>query len=99
MSTLPSPLNVSGKVVAYFTASFCGPCQHIKPKFEEITQRYKNKIQFFKFELSDHQELADHLQVHNVPTFFFIQDGHILEQFSGANEARLRSTVAKLSAL
>jgi len=96
----PTVVNVEqGKSVLYFTAAFCGPCQRIKPIFENLNHQHGNKIKFYKMEIGENQEIADQLNVTTVPTFFFIKEGQIKDTFSGANEALLKSHVAKLLAL
>ncbi|MBX9668551.1 MAG: thioredoxin [Candidatus Obscuribacterales bacterium] len=37
-------------VLVDFTASWCGPCQQLKPKIEQLAQEFKGKILFTKVE-------------------------------------------------
>ena len=88
-----------GKSVLYFTSVHCGPCQRIKPVFEELGKQYNGQIKFYKLEMSENDAIADQLKVTSVPTFFFINKGQILTKFSGANEQLLKNNLTKLSAL
>ena len=88
-----------GKSVLYFTSVHCGPCQRIKPVFEELGKQYNGQIKFYKLEMSENDAIADQLKVTSVPTFFFINKGQIIAKFSGANEQLLKSNLIKLSVI
>jgi thiol-disulfide isomerase/thioredoxin len=95
-----SVVNVEeGKSILYFTASWCGPCQKIKPIYESVKKQYDSNIKFYKMDLSNNQDIADKLKVTSIPTFFFINDGQLMFQFTGGNESLLKSYTAKLSSL
>jgi thioredoxin len=99
-SSSKSVVNVEeGKSILYFTASWCGPCQKIKPIYESLIKQYDSKIKFYKMELNNNQDIADKLKVTSIPTFFFIKNGQIIDQFTGGNESLLKSYTAKLSSL
>jgi thioredoxin 1 len=88
-----------GKSVLYFTSVHCGPCQRIKPVFEKLSEQYHSQIKFYKLEMSENDQIADQLRVTSVPTFFFIKEGSIIHQFSGANDQLLKTQVSKLASL
>ena len=88
-----------GKSVLYFTSVHCGPCQRIKPVFEELGKQYNGQIKFYKLEMSENDSIADQLKVTSVPTFFFINKGQIVAKFSGANEQLFKNHVVNLSGL
>jgi len=102
---MSSSILSEGKHIIDFSAySFCIPCRRIKPVYEELEKKY-NTINFItvetdkEYETDDYQKLIDKYQVESVPTFVFIKDGETIEQFSGANEKRLREATQKLNDL
>lgn len=79
-------------VVVDFTASWCGPCQQIAPVFKELAQENKDVV-FLKVDVDENKETAEHCGVSSMPTFQFYRSGNKIDEFSGADEDRLRSKI------
>ena len=61
------------RVVAWFTASWCGPCKAVTPHIEKLSESVKN-VNFLKIDIDDNQELAEYHVVGSVPTFIMFTD-------------------------
>merc|ERR1719193_1988453 len=64
----------SPKLVAMFTASWCGPCNTVKPKFKELAGS-KTDIKFVLVDVDENGETAEKFDVSSMPTFMFFKDG------------------------
>ena len=80
-------------VVVDFSAEWCKPCKAMAPLLEEMAKTYSDTV----FVSVDIDVLGDHLldatEVKSVPTFKLFLNSKLLFEFSGANEARLRSRI------
>ncbi|CAL8075438.1 unnamed protein product [Calicophoron daubneyi] len=81
-------------VVLDFFATWCGPCKKIAPVLEAISKEHPG-VKFAKIDVDTDQDSTEHFNITGMPTFVFFKNGAELERFSGANEATLRSTIAK----
>lgn len=82
-------------VVVDFGATWCGPCKRIAPLFDQLAVTH-NDVCFLKVDVDEAQDVASTLGVSSLPTFLFLRRGRTLETFSGADSARLESTIARL---
>ena len=64
-------------------ATWCGPCQHMKPFLEELATTYKDDYVFTQVNIDEAQELAIELQVTSVPTFLFYKHGKLVAREIG----------------
>lgn len=62
-------------VVVDAYAVWCGPCQHMGPIFEELSDELKAKYKFVKLNIDEARDLAIDFGVSSVPTFIFLKDG------------------------
>ncbi|XP_060887107.1 thioredoxin-like [Labrus mixtus] len=77
-------------VVVDFTATWCGPCQQIGPKFVEESKKPENKnVIFLKVDVDEADDVSVHCGIQSMPTFQFYKNGMKLDEFSGANAAML----------
>lgn len=58
-------------------ATWCGPCQLVKPIFEELEKELGDTYLFAEINVDDAFELAVKFGITSVPTFVFIKDGKI----------------------
>ncbi len=55
-----------------FYADWCGPCKMIAPVLEELSQEYEGKIDIFKVNTEEQQELAGAFGIRSIPSLLFI---------------------------
>ncbi|XP_066537319.1 thioredoxin b [Hoplias malabaricus] len=73
-------------VVVDFTATWCGPCRMIGPKFKELSEKPENaNVVFLKVDVDDASDVAAHCEIKCMPTFHFYKNGKKIDEFSGAN--------------
>lgn len=85
----------SGRLLAIdFTATWCGPCKMIGPRFEAMESEFKF-VDFAKVDVDDNQETAAQCGIRSMPTFKFYRAGLQIAEFSGADENRLRAILAE----
>ena len=59
-------------VLIDFYATWCGPCRVLEPILEELDKEYDGKIDIYKVNTEDEQELAGAFGVMSLPTLLFI---------------------------
>jgi len=79
-------------VVVDFSATWCGPCRAIAPFYEELAKKTPNAV-FIHVDIDELADAPDVSDVSGVPTFKFYKNNTLITQFSGANQAKLQSTV------
>ncbi|XP_063075296.1 thioredoxin-like [Engraulis encrasicolus] len=79
-------------VVVDFTATWCGPCQHIAPIFKSLSEKYTNVV-FLKVDVDDAADVASSCDIKCMPTFHFYKNSAKVEEFSGSNAAKLEELV------
>ena len=82
-------------IVVDFTASWCGPCQMIKPHFEKMSEDYTDVV-FIKVDVDENADTAEKAGISCMPTFHFYKGGAKVEEMQGANVDGLKSHVEKL---
>ncbi|KAJ3028393.1 UNVERIFIED_CONTAM: Cytoplasmic thioredoxin isoenzyme 2 [Siphonaria sp. JEL0065] len=76
----------------------CGPCKAISPVFAQYADEFKN-IVFLKVDVDEVPEAAESAGIRAMPTFHFYQNGKKIEEIVGANPAKLKDAIQKVSEL
>jgi thioredoxin 1 len=63
----------NGNVLLYFTASWCGPCQKLKPILKSIAE----ELTVVEIDVDDHGDLADAHEVQGIPLLKYVVDGDV----------------------
>ena len=59
-----------------FYADWCGPCKLVAPILEELSDEYKGKVNIYKVNTEQEQELAGAFGIRSIPSMLFVpQDG------------------------
>lgn len=55
-----------------FYADWCGPCKMVAPVLEELSEEYKGKVDIYKVNTEDEQELAAVFGIRSIPSILFV---------------------------
>lgn len=55
-----------------FYADWCGPCKMVAPILEELATEYKDKVDIYKVNTEDEQELAAAFGIRSIPSILFV---------------------------
>mmetsp|Transcript_16058 Transcript_16058/g.15464 ORF Transcript_16058/g.15464 Transcript_16058/m.15464 type:complete len:135 (-) Transcript_16058:240-644(-) len=86
-------------VVVDFTASWCGPCVQIAPKFQRLSEEYPNVV-FIKVDVDKCPSIAKAYKVSAMPTFKFIKgkNNDLYDTVVGGDVTALTRNIIKYSA-
>ncbi|MEI6750436.1 MAG: thioredoxin [Bacteroidota bacterium] len=54
-----------------FYADWCGPCKMVAPILEELSEEYKGRLNIYKVDTEDQQELAAAFGIRSIPSMLF----------------------------
>ncbi|KAM7446377.1 Thioredoxin-like protein 1 [Porites harrisoni] len=81
-------------VVVDFTASWCGPCKSIAPKFASLSVKYPSAV-FLKVDVDKCEDIAIANNVSAMPTFKFFKGKVKVDEMTGADEKKLEEKIKK----
>jgi thioredoxin 1 len=55
-----------------FYADWCGPCKIVSPVLEDLAKDFDGKIDVFKVNTEEEQELASVFGIRSIPSFLFV---------------------------
>ena len=70
-------------ILVYFFATWCAPCKKLSEKFNELAEKYRDKLIVLKLNIDDLEEIAVEYDVTVMPSFTIVKEGKKLEHFFG----------------
>lgn len=55
-----------------FWAPWCGPCRVVGPIIDELSKEYAGKVNFYKVNTDEEQELAGVFGIRSIPSLLFV---------------------------
>ena len=81
-------------IIAFFHASWCGPCQRLSPIIDELADEYAGKVDIYKENVDDEEPLAKIFKVRSIPTLVYIPKGDVpTVQAGGKSKAELKELI------
>ena len=66
-----------------FWAEWCMPCKKIEPLLDQLSEEFKDKINFFKVNVDENPSLAAEYGIRGIPALFLFKNGEIVEKIIG----------------
>ncbi|MCK6648635.1 MAG: thioredoxin domain-containing protein [Bacteroidia bacterium] len=65
-------------VLVDFNAVWCAPCKQMSPWLDEIATEMKDKVTVLKLDVEENKQIADMLQIENLPTLLLYKNGKVV---------------------
>lgn len=75
-------ITLSRPAVVDFWAPWCAPCLRISPILDELAEKYGDKVDFYKMNIDENQQVAQDLRISSIPLVVFFPAGS--HPFKGA---------------
>ena len=80
-----------------FYAEWCGPCKMLAPVLEELSNELAGKVDVYKVNVDEEEELAMFFGIRSIPTLIFIETNGTLHRSQGAmGKPQLKEAIEKL---
>lgn len=85
-------------IVANFTASWCGPCQALKPIVDKLHEdpNYSD-VEIVRVDLDANGDIAQRYQISSVPTFVFFENSKEIDRVTGFSPPQFLAALGKLA--
>jgi thioredoxin 1 len=67
-----------------FWATWCGPCRALGPVVEEVSDEMADRIDVYKCDVDEQEELATRFHIVSIPTLILFKDGEPVHTMVGA---------------
>ena len=84
-------------VVIDFSATWCGPCQKIKPHFKLLAENHKDCV-FCYVDVDDCPDIAEEYDISKLPTFLIYKDKENCDEYVGGSEIKMKESIEKILA-
>ena len=62
-------------VLVDFYAEWCGPCQTMKPRILDVSERMGDDVKIVQIDIDKEKELATRFRIQSVPTLIIFKNG------------------------
>ena len=81
-----------------FYAPWCGPCRMLMPVLDELAKEYAGKVDIYKVNIEDEQQLAEEFGIRSIPTLLFIPKQGLPQTRLGAmQKSQLREVFDRMA--
>lgn len=95
LADFQSSIQGSKLSVVDFYATWCGPCKAMAPHLSKLVNEYPD-VGFYKVDVDESPDIAQHCQVSAMPTFVFAKNGELLGKVVGANPQGIEQGIKQL---
>ena len=90
--------SMTGLVILYFTAAWCGPCKALGPVLDKVAADYAPKgVMLAKYDVDANQAIAAQFRIQSIPTVYAVFQGQIVADLTPArSEGQLTRTLDQL---
>jgi len=74
-------------VLVDFYAPWCGPCQMMSPILQQVGAELKDKLLVVKINTDKNPQVAEAMQIRELPTLMLFKDGRPVERITGVRMA------------
>lgn len=78
-----SYLESSVPVILQAGASWCGPCNTLKPMLTEAAGQYEGKVKYVYCDVDKFPQVAQMLEITSIPQTYMIVNGDLVDEFGG----------------
>lgn len=80
-----------------FYAGWCGPCKMLAPLLEELSDEYAGRVDIYKVDVEQEEELAALFRVRSIPTLVYIpMDGQIRVTQGAVGKPQLKEAIENI---
>ena len=80
-----------------FYAGWCGPCKMLAPLLEEVSDEYAGRVDIYKVDVEQEEELAALFRVRSIPTLVYIpMDGQIRVTQGAVGKPQLKEAIENI---
>ena len=75
-------------LVAEFYAQWCAPCREMAPILEALSEKYRNRVQFYRIDIDAQRTLSQRYRVRGIPFTVLIRNREVVDSLLGVQSKR-----------